>query len=366
MGQRVLLVDADLALLRQMRNAAATEAGGFELLTAQTWEAATELLSIAEPALIVGSVESAESVGLTQLRRLQARNHRVVALGRDVPELIRAAASAGVTNYICKPISPAAFFVQVQQYTRKVTAETPSLSGFALADLLQLVSMSRQSMTLRVRCALGNGELIVAGGSLVHATAGNRRGLDAAVAILGWRDSQVSSSPDVPPQDTWTIDVPLMELLVDAARLRDESARDEAKRQLEELVSQCVEARGVIASALVHVASRSEVHGEGDDGFDRSFALDIVLDALCLGDDGGERPAEVQLSFSRCDVLGMRLVDTGVVHLVWCEPGEMLSGTHLALRHLQAKYADGLPEAFSTIGIELESESDDLGRAFPD
>ena len=361
-----MLVDADLALLRQMRNAAATEAGGFELLTAQTWDAATELLGIAEPALIVGSVESAESMGLTQLRRLHGRGHRVVALGRDVPELIRAAASAGISNYICKPISPAAFFVQIQQYIRKPTTETPSLSGFALADLLQLVSMSRQSMTLRVRCALGSGELIVAGGSLVHASAGNRRGLDAAVAILGWHDSEVSSSPDVPPQDTWSIDVPLMELLVDAARLRDESARDEAKRQLEELVCQCIEARGVIASALVQVASRTEVHGDGDEGFDRGFGLDIVLDALGLGlgDEDGERPAEVQLSFSRCDVLGMRLAETGVVHVVWCEPGEMLSGTHLALRHLQAKYADGLPEAFSTIGIELAV--DDLARAFPD
>ncbi len=359
MSSRVLLVDSDLGLLRTMRSAAAAEGGTIELLTAQAWEEAFELLTIAEPALVVGAVDRTTSPELASLCQLQRRGLAVAAFGPDVPELVRVAASAGVNEYICKPISTAAFFVRVQRLIRAASASAKAgLKGFALADLLQLVSMSKQSMTLRVRSGERSGELVVADGTLVHAETGDVRGLDAAVVVLDWADAEVSSSPDLPPRASWTAEVPLMELLVNAARLRDERRRDDANRQLERLVSQALELPGVFAAALIHVASRTEVYGTGKAGDGRTFARELILDTLALSTDRpeGEHPFEVQLSLGPCDVLACPIGDTGIAMIAWCDPGELRSGTQLALRRVRERDVDAMVRAFSTVSVELEGE----------
>ena len=361
MTSRVLLVDSDLALLRTMRNAAAAEGGSIDLLTAQGWDEALELLTIADPALVVGAVDRTTSPELASLCELQRRGINVAAFGPDVPELVRVAASAGITEYICKPISTAAFFVRVQRLIRALTSTAKAgLKGFALADLLQLVSMSRQSMTLRVRSGERSGELVVADGQLVHAECGDLRGLDAAVAVLDWPDSEVSSSPDLPPRASWTAEISLMELLVNSARLRDERRRDDANEQLERLVTQARAQPGVFAVALVHVASRSEVYGAGTAGEGRSLALELALDALALseGRDEQEQPLEVQLSLGSCDLLVCPLAETGVAMVVWCDAGELRSGTQLALRRARERDLDGMAAAFSTIGVELAPDAE--------
>ena len=356
MTVRVLLVDADLSLLRTMRNAAASEGASMELLTAQTWDEAFELLTIAEPALVVGAVDRTTSPELSSLCELQRRGLSVAAFGPDVPELVRVAASAGIAEYICKPISTAAFFVRVQRLIRAASSSAKAgLKGFALADLLQLVSMSRQSMTLRVRSGERSGELVVSAGQLVHAETGDLRGLDAAVAILEWADSEVSSSSDLPPRAIWSVEVPLMELLVNAARLRDERKRDDANEQLERMVAQALALPGVFAASLINAASRTEIYGAGSAGDGRTFGRSFVLDVLAMGQERaeGERPAEVQLSLGPCDVLGAYLGATGVAMLVWCEPGELRSGTQLALRRARERDLDEMTRAFTTIGVEL-------------
>jgi len=363
MSTKVLLIDSDLALLRTMRSAAAAEGGSIELLTAQAWDAAFELLTIAEPALVVGAVERTTAPELASLVQLQRRGLAVAAFGPDVPELVRVAAAAGIAEYICKPISSAAFFVRLQRLIRgAATSSKAGLTGFALADLLQLVSMSRQNMTLRVRSGDKTGELVVAEGMLVHAEAGDERGLDAAVSVLDWSNSEVSSSPEVPLRASWTTDVPLMELLVDAARQRDERHRDDANRRLERLISEALELPGVVAATLIHVASRTEIHGDGAAGKGRTFARDLVLDALALAEGGteGEQPLEVQLSLGSCDVLGCAVGATGVVMVVWCDPGELRSGTQLALRRARERDAEQTATAFSTVGVDLADSDDDF------
>lgn len=363
MSTKVLLVDSDLALLRTMRSAAASEGGGIELLTAQAWDAALELLTIAEPVLVVRAVERTTAPELTSLVELQRRGQGVAALGPDVPELVRVAASAGITEYICKPISSAAFFVRLERLTRAASpvSRKMGLTGFALADLLQLVSMSRQDMTLRVRSGDKSGELFVAEGMLVHAEAGDKRGLDAALRVLDWPNSEVSSSPEVPPRVSWTTDIPLMELLVDAARLRDERHRDDANRRLERLISEALALPGVVAASLIHVASRTEIHGKGTGGKGRTFARELVLDALALGQGGtdGETPLEVQMSLGSCDVLGCAVGATGVVMVVWCDPGELRSGTQLALRRARERDAEGTAAALSTVSLDLADPNAD-------
>lgn len=361
MSTKIMLVDADLSLLRAMRSEAASSGGSIELLTAQTWDAAFELLTIADPVLVVGAVERATSPELALLVQVQRRGLDVAAFGPKTPEMVRVAAAAGIDEYIGKPISSADFLIRLRRLIRASSSKgKPALTGFALADLLQLVSMSRQNMTLLVRSGDKSGELVVAEGMLVHAEAGDRRGLDAALSVLDWPNSEVSSSPDIPPTATWTTEVSLMELLVDAARLRDERQRDDANHVLERLVSEALELPGVVAAALIHVASRTEIHGDGTAGTGRTFARDLVLDALALAEGGteGEQPVEIQMSLGSCDVLGCTVGASGVVMIAWCAPGELRSGTQLALRRARERDAERTATAFSTVGVDLADDDD--------
>ncbi len=366
MSIKVLLVDADLALLRTMRSAAASEGGGIELLTAQTWDEAHELLTIVEPALVVGGIAQSDAPELASLVQLLRRGMAVAALGPDVPELVRVAAAAGVAEYICTPVSSVAFFVRLQRLTRaSPVRRSPSLTGFALADLLQLVSMSRLDMTLRVRSGDKSGQIVVAAGRLVHAEAGGELGMKAAVSVLDWPNSEVSSSRELPAKALWTTDVPLMELLVDAARQRDERQRDEADRRLQQVVSDALGFPGVVAAALLHAASRTEIHGAGTAAKGRTLARDWVLDALALAQERAqdERPLEIQISLDSCDVLACEMGATGIVMLVWCDPGELRSGTQLGLRSARERDAELIARAFSSVGLNLVdrgSSEDDI------
>lgn len=353
MTAKVLLVDTDLALLRQMRNGAELH-DDVELLTAQNWDEASELLGLVEVRLVVGSISSAHGVGMAALRRLERRGQRVAALGPDVPAIIRASAEGGIHNYIHKPLSPTAFFTRIKTLLHD-DSPTAALTGFALADLLQLLAASGQTMTLRVRNDDERGELVVARGALVHAAVADQRGLDAASTILGWSDAKVSSSPDAPEPAGWTCDVPLMRLLLDAARIRDERVRDQARERLTALVAQVANMPGVLAISLVHDASRTELLGEAQQSFDREFGLELLLDALSMGEGTeADRPSFVRMGFRRCEILGMRLGDSGVVHVVWMDLDESTSDPHAQLRIVNEELLENLPNALSMISLDVE------------
>lgn len=101
------------------------------------------------------------------------------------------------------------------------------LPSAQLADLIQINCLNRVCGAFRVASGANEGHLFFAGGELKHAASGRLTGLDAVVAMLGWRGGCVEPCESPwPPEET--IGMGADALLLSAAQRIDEQERHRA------------------------------------------------------------------------------------------------------------------------------------------
>ncbi|MEP7125509.1 MAG: response regulator [Byssovorax sp.] len=97
------------------------------------------------------------------------------------------------------------------------------IEGITLAGMLQILNLERKSCTLRVMSRGRVGELCCGAGELLHAECQGAQGAEAVYQILGWEEPMIEIA-DAPSLAERTIEKPLLHLLLDSARRRDEEA----------------------------------------------------------------------------------------------------------------------------------------------
>ncbi|HEU4952826.1 MAG TPA: response regulator [Holophagaceae bacterium] len=128
----------------------------------------------------------------------------------------------GALRILPKPVSPES----LQRHAKALLELSVggSVQGLGLESFLSLLEMERRTCTLTVRSWRRMGVLYVREGRLVQATARRMEGLMAAFEVLKW------DRPDLRFVDTChledaPLDIPLSELLLDAAMIRDLTER---------------------------------------------------------------------------------------------------------------------------------------------
>ncbi len=101
------------------------------------------------------------------------------------------------------------------------------IEGITLAGMLQILNLERKSCTLRITSLGRVGELCCGAGEIIHAECDGAHGVDAVHAILGWEEPMIEIA-EAPSLAERTIDMPLVHLLLDSARRRDEEAHKQA------------------------------------------------------------------------------------------------------------------------------------------
>jgi DNA-binding response OmpR family regulator len=101
------------------------------------------------------------------------------------------------------------------------------IEGITLAGLLQILNLERKSCTLRVISRGRIGELCCGAGEIIHAECTGSHGVDAVHEILGWDETMIEIA-EAPSLAERTIEVPLLHLLLDSARRRDEEAHKQS------------------------------------------------------------------------------------------------------------------------------------------
>lgn len=98
------------------------------------------------------------------------------------------------------------------------------IQGVSLDSFLQIVQMDRITCTLKVISNEGSGFLYFIKGELFSATTGNLQNVEAACRIISWEDAviEIDNSCDKTAND---INQPLMNILMEGMRLRDEAAK---------------------------------------------------------------------------------------------------------------------------------------------
>jgi CheY-like chemotaxis protein len=198
----------------------------FAVTPAEHGERALEVVDAQQVDAILTDLQMPVMDGLTLLSHLFERDVHVpvaVMTGQQItPELHQRLQQFGIAASFTKPIEIAVLADELQ---RSLSPKTVGrLAGVTIFGFLQLLEVERKTVLIAVRSAGEEGRLYFDAGALVHAENRWSRGLDAVYEIIGWPDPHLEVFYQRTSRER-TIQDPLQHVLMEGARLLDESNR---------------------------------------------------------------------------------------------------------------------------------------------
>ena len=260
----LLLVEDD-EFVRLALTRALNRTGVFAVMPAEHGERALELLREHRVDAILTDLQMPVMDGLTLLGHLLERGVRtpvaVMTGQRITPELAEQLQRFGIAATFTKPVELSALADELQRSLSPTTVGR--ITGVTLFGFLQLLEVERKTALIVVHSGNEEGRLYFDSGALVHAETRRLRGLAAVNEIVGWPDPRLEIFYRRTARDR-TIDQPLQQVLMEAARLLDERGRgrglepaDEGRPvapqrpDLQEALDEAMEIDGALGVALV-------------------------------------------------------------------------------------------------------------------
>jgi CheY-like chemotaxis protein len=319
----VLIVDDELTLLRSLRDAlrAQAQGGDMDVLTAGRADEALELMELTDVDLVVTDLRMPGQDGLSFIATVTHKYPKtrcILMTAHGDTETRNRSLSNGAVSFIEKPFDLDKFLSEVNRHLTPSGGFTGrSLVGFSLLDILQLVSMSQQSVTMTIRSGESVGSMYIEDGVLIHAeTDSGRTGAKAAYEIVTWSDGDIASSRGVAPDARRTINIPLMNFLMEAAKHQDEVKRLKPVEDLKGIITEFLQVEGVVAAAILFNQTVAEVYGESRaEGVPRAAigagmvnANNALRNALSeTGSISGMQ--EMQATFPECTAIAVPMLD---------------------------------------------------------
>lgn len=272
----VLIVDDELTLLRSLRDALRAQGGEMDVLTAGRADEALELMELTDVDLVVTDLRMPGQDGLSFIATVTHKYPKtrcILMTAYGDTETRNRSLSNGAVSFIEKPFDLDKFLSEVNRHLTPSGGFTGrSLVGFSLLDILQLVSMSQQSVTMTIRSGESVGSMYIEDGVLIHAeTDMGKSGAKAAYEIVTWSDGDIASSRGVATDCKRTINIQLMNFLMEAAKHQDEAKRLKPIEDLANLVKEMVGPDGITALTIIFAQTGAEICGESsDDALPRS------------------------------------------------------------------------------------------------
>ncbi len=276
--------------------------GGFAVIPAEHGKRALELLATEHVDAILTDLQMPVMDGLTLLAELFKRETRLpvaVMTGQQIhADLRHRLQTYGIAAVFSKPVDLVLLADELQRVLDPKAVGR--ISGVTLFGLLQLLEVERKSGLVLVEAAKREGRLYFDEGTLVHAHTRVLDGLEAAYEILGWPDPAVEIFYKRRARQR-TVREPLQHVLMEAARLLDESAKSGIQEQhpipatpredfdADSILADVLKIDGAIGAALVQ-ATTGAILGQVavGRGLDMTraakIAQDLVQAALRLRD----------------------------------------------------------------------------------
>ena len=221
----ILAVD-DERLVLQVWKRALLGIPGVSVLTAQDGEEAKAILSQEPVDLVVTDLVMPRMSGYELLIHLYERlpSVPVIVVSADMDlERYPMMEELGALRILPKPVAPD----HLQRHARTLldTPKGGAVHGLGLESFLSLLQMELRTCTITVRSWRRMGTLYIREGRLVQATARRMDGLLAAFEILRWERPDLRFVDACHIEDA-PLDLPLNELLMDAAFIRDLTERE--------------------------------------------------------------------------------------------------------------------------------------------
>lgn len=224
----ILVVDDDRMILRLAKEALSKRNGAgapaYNVKTALNGEDALEIIDQEPVDLVLTDLKMPVMDGYALLALMNNRYRDIpviVMTGYGSAEMFEQLKQKGVFDYVEKPFDINELRGKIAQ-----TLDNDSkgfIHGFTLANFLQAVQVEEKTITLKITSRGRVGYLHLLQGELINAESQGAKGLDAAYEILGWRDPQIEMKGLL--SKNRVIKKPLMRLLLEYSRLKDEAPR---------------------------------------------------------------------------------------------------------------------------------------------
>ena len=224
----LLVVDDDRATLNLYR-AGLKGLQGFKILMAHDGAEALEMLRQEPVDVLVTDLSMPVMDGfnlIAKVSRFYPQVPVIVMTGLDESQHLNTPLQLGAIRILTKPPR----LTLLMEAIRAAAQFEPAgmVRGIGLNSILQLLNWEKKSCTLTVKSEAGMGLMYLKQGEVVHASYRADEGIPAAYEILTW------DRPDIEFVETCrvdrTIDLPLTELLLNAALITDQRGpmRDES------------------------------------------------------------------------------------------------------------------------------------------
>ncbi len=229
---RILLVDADAEETTVLELRLAEQ--GHEVLLCRSADQALAHVQQGGVDAILCEVELRPHDGFALIEQVRRTAH-----GVDLPVLFLTRRSdrgsvdrgfaLGAADYIIKPASPDVVVAKVRNVLAKGTAKraprgvSGSLAEMPLPDVLQVLSRTRKTGSLRISAAGFHGEIQIGNGEIHEASFRNLVGEDAVYALLALTDGEFALDPTFVPA-TRTVHASTEHLLLEGMRRVDEAS----------------------------------------------------------------------------------------------------------------------------------------------
>jgi len=218
-AKTLLVVEDDRATLSLYR-AGLKGLQGFKIIMAENGGQAMEMLRQEPVHVLVTDLNMPVMDGfnlIAKVSRFYPQVPVIVMTGLDESQHLNTPLQLGAIRILTKP--PRLTLLMDAIRTAAQFEPTGMVRGIGLNSILQLLNWEKKSCTLTVKSEAGMGLLYLKAGEVVHAAYHADEGLPAAYEILVW------DKPDIEFVETCrveqTIDLPLTELLMNAAMITD-------------------------------------------------------------------------------------------------------------------------------------------------
>lgn len=229
--KKILIVDDDPVTLKLLQKTL-SKMEDLEVYTAEDGKKAINLLNQQSVDLLVSDLHMP---GINGLQLLQYVNKHfpglraIVLTGCGTSNIENKIKSIGSYQYYEKPLDVNVF---KEASLRELQASpVGQIHGINISSFLQLIDIEGKICTLTVRAQGKTGYLYFRDGDLIAAETFGRRGEEAAQEIINWSDSIIEIA-DVCKKNKREIEKPLMQILMDSARIKDEE--NEENQEVEE------------------------------------------------------------------------------------------------------------------------------------
>jgi len=229
----VLIVDDEEHFLSHIEIGLAEYKDYFTVLTAKDGKQAAEILQSSFVDLVVTDLKMPEMDGF-ELLAFIASNYTtipvIVMTAFGTPEVERQLRATGILTMIEKPINLDELAESIIEGL-ETAAEEGVLTGVSLDSFIQLIEMEQKTCVLEVQRKGSDKEkclLLFGDGELYDAAWGDLKGEEAAHEIIGLKEVQIRFKKLSPGKKLKRrIEKPLMSILMEATRLRDEAEAEE-------------------------------------------------------------------------------------------------------------------------------------------